>query len=55
MNRKITNEVTEGSMLFIKALINDHHADAAEVYLAVSEECRNKALQLLASDPDRNR
>lgn len=55
MKNKKTNEVVEGSMLFIKALINDHYANAGDVYLALSEECKNKALQILASDPDRNR
>jgi len=55
MKSRKTNEVVNGSMQFIKALINNHYANAGDVYLALSKECSNKAQQILASDPDRNR
>jgi uncharacterized protein (DUF305 family) len=55
MTQKKTNEVTEGSMQFIKALINEHHADAFDVYLSVAEECKSIAMRMIASDPKRNR
>ena len=55
MRNKKTNEVTEGVMMFANALINDHHADATDVYLVLSELCRKKALAVINSDPDRNR
>jgi len=55
MTQKKTNAVTNGSMQFIKALINDHHADAFDVYLSIAEECKAKAAAVIAADPDRNR
>ena len=55
MTQKTTNAVTNGSMQFIKALINDHHADALDVYLSIAEECRAKAASMIAVDPNRNR
>ena len=55
MNRKITNEVVEGSMIFIKALINDHHADAVEAYEQVAAACFARAGMLKAADAERNR
>ena len=55
MRNKKTNEVTEGVMMFANALINDHHADATDVYLVLSELCRKKAIAVLDADPDRNR
>ena len=55
MTSKKTNEVTEGSMMFIKALINDHHADAVDVYERVAAACFAKAGMLKAADAERNR
>jgi len=42
-------------MQFIKALINDHHADAAEVYQVMSELCATQARVINSSDSRRNR
>ena len=50
-----TNEVVDGAMLFINALIRDHWADEREVYERLAVLCRAKASRLVAIDPDRNR
>ena len=55
MTKNKTNEVTEGVMLFANALINDHHADAYDVYLSLAEECKRQVTLLLTTDPDPNR
>ena len=50
-----TNYVAEGCMQFVKAMINDHHADPAAVYQRLASLCAATANQLEAIDPQRNK
>ena len=50
-----TKDVAEGCMVFIRSLINDHHANKIDVYQQVAALCQAQADQLLSVDPNRNR
>ena len=50
-----TEEVVDGAMLFINALIRDHWADERDVYVRLAALCEAKAARLVAIDPNRNR
>ena len=50
-----TKDVAEGCMVFIRSLINSHHANRIDVYRQVAALCQAQAEQLLSVDPNRNR
>ena len=47
--------VADGCITFIEALINQHHADPIRVFQRVADLCQQRANQIAASDPERNR
>ena len=50
-----TNYVAEGSVTFIRSLINQHHADELDVFRRVAELCQAQADRLEGLNPDRNK
>jgi len=50
-----TDNVAEGCMTFIRALINDHHADPLAVYERLTLLCSAETARIRNLDPLRNR
>ena len=50
-----TENVAEGCMTFINALVNDHHADRLAVYERLILLCSAEAARIRNLDPYRNR
>ena len=50
-----TQEVSEGCMTFIHALIKQHYAAEIDVYQRLAALCQAEANRLMAIDPSRNK
>jgi len=50
-----TKDAVNGCMIFIRSLINHHHANKVDVYRQVAALCQAQADQLLSVDPNRNK